>query len=85
MKFENLTIENNLIGFRIDNWAVEGFTEERLKELVKENQWIGVTISDSAQFIENNENNLFSLDRLVPCENCTTWIYVPDGKIKELT
>ena len=49
MKFENLTIKSNEFGdFRIDNWVEKGLTEDRLRELVKENQWIGVTISESA-------------------------------------
>ena len=42
--------------------------------LIKENHWIGVTVTDLAQFIYFDDTNSFSEGRLVPCENCTTWI-----------
>ena len=83
--FDNLTIKNNEFGFRIDNWMEKGFTEERLIEIVKENQWIGVTISESARFKQFDDTNSLNLDDLVPCNNCTTWIHKPEGKRRKLT
>ena len=84
LKFENKELPGNDVGFSIKEWASKGHTELSLKELAIENEWFGFTLTDTVRFKQLKNPDSFSKEMLVPCSDCTTWVYQTTKKRRQL-